>query len=208
MKNQKIEGIYCELEPLNLEKHGRDLWQAIRGNDDLWRYLLNGPYADEESFFTWLESCKNHASRIYFSVIDKNSKKALGVLALINCDPNHKTVEVGGIIFSPTMQKTRISSEAIYLIAKYVFEDLNFQRLQWICNNKNEASKKSAKRFGFSFEGILRQHLIAKGAKRDSAFFSILDNEWKNIKAAFEIWLNPNNFDETGKQKTKLQIAQ
>ncbi|MBU6339216.1 MAG: GNAT family N-acetyltransferase [Rickettsiales bacterium] len=191
---------------LNLEKHGTDLWKSIKDHNDIWQYLLNGPYEDQESFLSWLKDCENHKSRIYYTVIDKISKNALGVLCLIDSNLEHKTVEIGGIVFSPKLQKTTMASEAVFLLMNHVFENLKFRRLQWKCNNNNESSKKAARRFGFTFEGVHRHHMITKGKNRDTAFFSILDNEWPKIKSSFEKWLDPNNFDEKGHQKTKLLI--
>lgn len=204
--DRKLVGRYCTLEPLNIQKHGNDLWISIKDHEDIWQYLLNGPYQNQESFFAWLKACENHKSRVYYTVVNNISQKSLGILCLIDCDFENKTTEIGGIVFSPILQKTTIATETIFLLTKYVFEDLKLRRLQWKCNNNNESSKKAALRFGFSFEGIHRQHMITKGKNRDTAFFSILDNEWPNIKSSFEKWLNPNNFDENGNQKTRLII--
>ncbi len=201
-------GKYCTLESLKLANHGTDLWASIKNQDHIWYYLLNGPYQNQESFFAWLKACENHKSRIYYSVIDNISQKSLGVLCLIDSDLENKTTEIGGIVFSPKLQKTTMATEAVFLLIKNVFEDLEFRRIQWKCNNDNESSKKSAYRFGFVFEGVLRQHMITKGKNRDTAFFSILDSEWFDIKNAFEEWLNPSNFDKEGRQKTKLNILQ
>jgi RimJ/RimL family protein N-acetyltransferase len=200
-----LSGQYCRLEPVDIINHGTDLWRVLQGQNEVWKYLLDGPFDDEKSFLDWLGLCKNNQNRIYFAVIDLKSNQALGVLSLIDANKTHATVEAGGIVYSPALQKTTAATEAIYLLAKYVFDILSYRRFCWKCNNKNKASKKAALRFGFVFEGLFRQHMIVKKQNRDTAYFSILDNEWPSRKLSFEKWLDPKNFDESGKQKEKLR---
>lgn len=199
----QFHGKYCHLEPLNDLRHGADLWSNIQDHPEIWDYMMDGPFADENQFRTWLKNRESHKSRTYYSIISNNS--VLGAFCLMDADLTHSTIEIGGIFFSPKLQKTRIATEAIFLLMNHAF-DLGFRRLQWKCNQKNEASKKAAERFGFKFEGVLRQHMILKGQNRDTAFFSILDHEWPTIKSGFENWLDDKNFDELGIQKTKLSF--
>lgn len=202
---QKINltGKYCRLEPLNDSIHGSNLWSSTMGHDYIWDYMLDGPWPNETQFRHWLKERETHPSRVYYAIIDPKSNSALGALCLMDCDLKNKTTEVGGIFFSPQLQKTTIATESIFLLMNYAFE-IGYRRLQWKCNDLNQASKKAAQRFGFTQEGLFRQHMIVRGKNRDSAFFSILDSEWSNKKLAFERWLNENNFDEQGIQKTKL----
>ena len=124
--------------------------------------------------------------------------------SLMRIDPKHRVIEVGSILYSPLLQRTRGATEAMYLLMRYAFESLNNRRYEWKCNALNEPSRNAALRLGFTFEGIFRQHMIAKGQNRDTAWFSIIDSEWPKVKAAFEAWLAPENFTPEGAQKKKL----
>jgi RimJ/RimL family protein N-acetyltransferase len=113
-------------------------------------------------------------------------------------------IEVGSILYTPRLQRTAGATEAMYLMARHVFEDLGYRRYEWKCNALNAPSRSAAVRLGFSFEGIFRQHMIVKGRNRDTAWYSMLDSEWPARKQAFENWLDPANFDSEGRQKTPL----
>ena len=128
----------------------------------------------------------------------------MGVCALMRIDAANRVIEVGHILFTPLLQRTPAATEAMYLAARYVFDDLGYRRYEWKCNNCNEPSKRAASRYGFTYEGLFRQHLIMKGRNRDTAWFSMLDSEWPARKAAFEAWLAPENFDAEGKQVRPL----
>jgi RimJ/RimL family protein N-acetyltransferase len=118
--------------------------------------------------------------------------------------PAMRVIEVGHIVYSAALQRTPLATEAQYLLARYVFETLGYRRYEWKCNALNAPSRHAAERFGFTYEGIFRQHLIVKGRNRDTAWFSMLDSEWPSRKAAFESWLSPDNFDAEGRQKHSL----
>jgi RimJ/RimL family protein N-acetyltransferase len=195
---------YCRLEPLLESSHGEDLWNEFRHNDEIWDYLFYGPWKDEKEFRQWLKEREIDQNRIYYTIIEPNSNKALGAFCLLDTDLKNASTEIGGIIFSPKLQKTRIATEAVFCLMNYAF-DLGFRRLQWKCNNENDASKKAARRFGFKEEGLLRQHMIVKGKNRDSLFFSIIDSQWPELKESFEKWLDEKNFDENGRQKIRLE---
>jgi len=119
-------------------------------------------------------------------------------------EPRHRVIEVGSIVYAPSLQRTRGATEAMYLMARYVFEELGYRRYEWKCNSLNAASRRAALRLGFTFEGIFRQHMIIKGRSRDTAWYSMLDSEWPRRKAAFERWLDVSNFNADGRQKTSL----
>lgn len=204
---QKIDlsGKYCRLEPLNEAAHGKDLWNLAGSYTDVWTHLLNGPWTDEQEFLQWIKFCENHPSRTYYAIVNLKSGIALGALSLIDCNLEHASGEIGGIFFSPQLQKTTIATEAVYLLSRYFFDDLGNRRLYWKCDANNAASEKAALRFGFTFEGTFRQHMIIKGKNRDSMFFSILDGEWDGCREAFEQWLDEENFDASGMQKVRLE---
>ena len=200
-------GRYGRVERLAPARHGGELWNAVQGHDEIWTYMsAYGPFAEATAFQQWLASREQLVDPYYYSIVDI-SGRALGVSTLMEIRPEHRSIEVGHIVYSPALQRTPLATEAQYLLAAYVFDTLGYRRYEWKCNALNAASRRAALRFGFSFEGILRQHMIAKGRNRDTAYFSMLDSEWPTRKAAFERWLAPENFDKQGKQKTRLSAG-
>ncbi len=143
---------------------------------------------------------------MFLAIVDNASGNAVGRAAYMNIVPNHRTIEVGHLMFSPQLQRTRLATEAMYLMMRHVFDDLRYRRYEWKCNAQNLGSRRAALRLGFSFEGIFRQHMIVKGRNRDTAWFSIVDGEWPAIKSALEQWLEPQNFDEHGTQRMRLGV--
>lgn len=199
-----IEGAWGRLEPLDTAKHGHDLWVAVEGHDSVWTYLGYGPFADEAAFLAWLTGREQLTDPLYWAVVDQSTGKAVGVLTLMEVRPAMGVIEIGHIFFSPVLQRTRAATEAIYLAMRHVFADLGYRRFEWKCDALNAPSRAAAIRFGFAYEGIFRQHMVIKGRNRDTAWYAILDKEWPSVKAAFEAWLKPENFDAAGHQKAAL----
>ena len=199
-----IAGVYGRLEPLDAKKHGDDLWAAIEGHDSVWTYLGYGPFAGRDAFVSWLQSREELLDPLSYAVVDAASGKALGVLTLMEIRPVHGVVETGHIFFAPVLQKTRAATEAIYLAMRHAFDDLGYRRFEWKCDALNAPSRAAAIRFGFTFEGIFRRHMVIKGRSRDTAWYSIVDAEWPVVKSGFEAWLAPGNFDAAGRQKIPL----
>ncbi len=200
-----LEGSSVRLEPLSAQ-HGDALWNALGGpaNEELWRYMGDGPFLNRAEFDTHLEAkCASH-DPLFYAIVDRASGRALGHAALMRIEPKHRVIEVGNIIYALDLQRTRAATEAMYLLAHYTFEELEYRRYEWKCNALNEPSRRAALRLGFTFEGIFRQHMIVKGHNRDTAWFSMLDSEWPLRKAEFERWLSPSNFDENGVQRSRL----
>jgi len=199
-----FDGAYVRLEPLALE-HARDLYEATHGNDreDIWRYLFTGPYPDFASFQNWVANAAQLADPLAWAVINKTGR-TVGALTLMRIDPPNRVIEVGGITFGTPLQRTTGSTETIYLLARYIFDDLGYRRFEWKCNDLNAPSKNAALRLGFSYEGLFRQHMIVKGRNRDTAWFAMLDSDWPARRKAFETWLAPRNFDADGKQRASL----
>jgi RimJ/RimL family protein N-acetyltransferase len=208
LRPQKVimEGRLVRLEPLDPETHGDALWDAVRGaeNDALWLYLSEGPFADRAAFDAYLDRAAASPDPFYFAVVDRVSGDAVGHATYMRIEPAHRVIEVGSILYSPRLQRTAGATEAMYLMARHAFEDLGYRRYEWKCNALNAPSRKAALRYGFQFEGIFRQHFIIKGRNRDTAWYSMLDSEWPERKAAFERWLDPSNFDSSGQQVTAL----
>ena len=199
-----LEGRYGRVEKLDAARHGADLWDAVKGSDHIWTYMsAYGPFGDQAAFTQWLSGREPLADPYSYAIVDK-AGRASGIATLMNITPPMRVVEVGHIVYSPRLQRTPLATEAQYLLARYVFEMLGYRRYEWKCNALNAASRRAASRLGFAFEGIMRQHMIAKGRNRDTAWFSMLDSEWPARKAAFERWLAPENFDAQGRQKSPL----
>jgi RimJ/RimL family protein N-acetyltransferase len=205
-ERRAIAGRYVRLEPLDPARHGDELFEAGSGPDAdrLWRYLFDGPYPDRAAFWAWLTRAAATDDPLFFVIRDAGSGRIEGRFAFMRIEPAHGVIETGSILFGPRLARTRAATESIYLQARYVFDDLGYRRFEWKCDNANEASKRAAGRFGFTFEGVFRQHMIVKGRNRDTAWFAMLDREWPARKAAFEGWLSSDNFDEAGRQRTSL----
>jgi RimJ/RimL family protein N-acetyltransferase len=198
-----LEGRYGRVERLATH-HREDLWQAYAGHDHIWTYMSSyGPFADAAAFSAWLES-RISLDDPYSYAIVAVSGRALGIATLMEIRPAMRVCEVGHIVYSPALMRTRLGTEAQYLLARYAFEALGYRRYEWKCNALNAPSRRAALRYGFVYEGIHRQRIIAKGRNRDDAWYSMLDCEWPARKAAFERWLAPENFDADGKQKLSL----
>lgn len=202
-----LQGRYGRVERLDPKRHVRDLWDAIKGHDHIWTYMsAYGPFADNAEFADWLSSREPLDDLYYYTIVDP-SGRAVGVATLMEIKPAHRSLEVGHIVYSPSLQRTPLGTEAQFLLARYVFKTLRYRRYEWKCNSLNEASRRAALRYGFTFEGILRQHMIAKNRNRDTAYYSMLDSEWPARKTAFETWLSPENFDSDGRQKSRLNTT-
>ncbi len=204
-----LKGRWITLAPLDAEKHAEALYRGLERRRGPRRRLdlsLRRPVSRTfDVFATGIEPRRSSADPLFFAVID-NATGARGRLsdAFMRIDPANRVIEVGNIMYTPAMQRTPGATEAQYLFARYVFDDLGYRRYEWKCNNLNAPSKRAAERFGFTFEGVFRQHMIVKGRNRDTAWFAMLDGEWPARKAAYERWLSPDNFDGEGRQKVAL----
>jgi RimJ/RimL family protein N-acetyltransferase len=199
-----LRGRSVTLEPLNAEQHASDLWQAVRGRDELWTYLFDGPYANEGEFRRAVEVKQSATGAVFLAIVPAAAGIAAGWASLMRMEPAHGVIEVGSILLSPALQRTTAATEAMYLMAGHVFDHLGYRRYEWKCNAENLPSRRAAQRLGFTFEGIFRQHMVIKNKNRDTAWFSMLDHEWPARKLAVESWLSPSNFDENGGQRQPL----
>jgi RimJ/RimL family protein N-acetyltransferase len=196
-------GRYGKVERLDPSRHGASLWEAVQGHDRIWTYMAYGPFGEEGPFSAWLASRAALTDPYYYAVVTP-ADRAIGLATLMAIRPDMRVVEVGNILLAPSLQRTALATEAQYLLARHAFETLRYRRYEWKCDALNAASRRAALRFGFSFEGIFRDHMIIKGRSRDTAWFAMLAAEWPARKAAFERWLAPENFAPDGTQKTKL----
>lgn len=208
---KKLLGHYCRVEILNIEEHAEDLFLAFANDEDHsnWTYLPYGPFDGDngfDKFKDWLKMTCSDEDPLFHSVIDVKTNKAVGLVSLMRIQPEVGVMEVGHIHFSPLMQRTPISTEALYLLMKRVFDELAYRRYEWKCDSLNTPSCNAAKRLGFTPEGIFRQLTMYKGRNRDTAWFAIIDSEWPLIKSMFEAWLAPSNFDDKGQQIHSLNF--
>jgi RimJ/RimL family protein N-acetyltransferase len=175
------------------------------GAETRFRYLFDKP-DDRAGFEAWLERSSASDDPLFYAVIDSATGRAEGRQALMRIAPEHGVIEVGNILWGPAISRTRVATEALFLHARYVFDELGYRRFEWKCDNRNEPSKRAAQRFGFTFEGVFRQHMMIKGESRDTAWFAMLDSEWPALRSGFERWLDPANFDAAGRQKKALGV--
>src|SRR5439155_24189676 len=201
-----LQGRFCRVEPLDAGRHAAELYAANSEDREgrMWTYL---PWGPDDGFDDYLAATKAWLLRegfITYAVIDAVSGKAVGIASYLNINLAAGSIEVGGIAYSPALQHRPAGTEAMYLMMRRVFDELGYRRYEWKCNALNAPSRAAAERYGFQFEGIFRQAEIVKGRNRDTAWFSIIDSEWPAIKAAFERWLDPANFDLDGGQRMSL----
>ena len=202
-----LEGRYAQIEALSVEKHAEDLL-AVYGPEsprEMWTYLFQPPVENLEELIVALKQMIERKDRFYYAIIDKATGKALGTFSLMRIDQANRVVEVGAVTFSPALKQTRMGTEAHYLLARYVFEELNYRRYEWKCDALNLPSRKAAERLGFVYEGTFRQAVIYKGRTRDTDWLSMIDKDWPKVKARFEAWLKSENFDENGQQLKSLR---
>jgi RimJ/RimL family protein N-acetyltransferase len=200
-----LEGLYARLEPLDPIRHADGLFAALMTEraEAAHLYLFETTMSRPD-FQKWIEAKAMRSDILCHVVIDKLSGKIGGRQDFMRADPNHGVIEIGSIHWGPTIAKSRVTTEALFLHADHAFSALGYRRYEWKCHNANEPSKRAARRFGFSFEGVFRQHMVHKGQNRDTAWFSIIDQEWALLKAGYQEWLAPANFDERGREKRKL----
>jgi RimJ/RimL family protein N-acetyltransferase len=202
-----LRGRYVTLEPLDADRHTPALWEAVRGHDEVWIWLSDGPYECEADLYRAVADKQAASSAVFLAILPEGPEphSAAGYASFMRIEPAHGVVEVGNILLAPALQRTRAATEAMYLMARHIFDDLGYRRYEWKCNAANQPSRRAALRLGFSFEGIFRQHMVIKGRNRDTAWFAMLDQDWPERRHAFETWLDPANFDSQGLQRTRLQ---
>ena len=208
-RGAQMQGRRCSLEAVDIDQHAGDLFEAFRQDRDHrnWTYLPYGPFDNEQDLRDWMASTCLGDDPCFFSVIDSTNARAVGLASYLRIESDVGVIEVGHIHFSPLMQGKPISTEAMYLMMRQVFEVWGYRRYEWKCDALNKPSCKAAQRLGFMCEGIFRQATMYKQRNRDTAWYSMLDREWPVVKPAFETWLSPENFDAEGKQQTSLSTT-
>lgn len=202
-----LSGSWCTLEPADVERHARGLHDALARDVSGagWTYLPYGPFPDAEAYAAWMRTSALGSDPQFFVVVDR-SGGAVGIASYLRIEPAHGVIEIGHIRWSPALQRTPAATEAIFLLIDYAFT-LGYRRVEWKCDSRNAPSRSAAARFGFRFEGEFLQHMIVKGCNRDTAWFAILDHEWPPLRSNFVRWLAAENFDEQGRQRSRLATA-
>jgi len=202
----QLHGRYCRLEPIDAGQHAQDLFDAYAdapdGSD--WTYMASGPFDHADSYRQYAAQLQQSHDPLHFAVIDLASGRAVGSLALMRIDARNGVIEVGHVALSRRLKRTRVATEAQFLLMRYAFDTLGYRRYEWKCDSLNAPSRHAAQRLGFSFEGIFRQAIVYRARSRDTAWFSIIDGEWPTLRTAFDAWLDPANFDGDGQQRQSL----
>jgi RimJ/RimL family protein N-acetyltransferase len=201
-----MAGRFCRVEPLDCDRHAADLFAANGADGDgrNWTYLPQGPFAAFEPYRASLAAAIGRGKALAHAIIECGSGRAVGVASYLAIDPQNGTIEIGGINYSPRLQKSPAATEAMYLLMRRVFDELGYRRYEWKCDSLNAPSRAAAQRLGFRYEGLFRQAMAYKGRSRDTAWFSVIDSEWPTLRIAFERWLDPSNFDAEGRQRVGL----
>lgn len=199
-------GRFCAVEPLDPERHAAPLFAAYAEDRDgrLWTYLPRGPYASAEEYRAWAAGAAASDDPLTHAIIDLASGAAVGTAAYMRIEPQVGVIEVGSITYSPRLQRRPAATEAMYLMMRRVFDEFGYRRYEWKCDSLNAPSRAAAARLGFRYEGLFRQATITRGRNRDTTWFSVIDRDWPVLRAAFERWLDPANFDAQGQQRRSL----
>lgn len=203
---EPLIGRTCRVEPLDPDRHAADLHEAdlMDAEGRSWTYLPYGPFATLKDYRAWMEATCQGEDPLFHAIVDAATGRAVGVASYLRIDPKNGVIEVGHIHYSPRLQRTPAATEAMYLMMRRVFDELGYRRYEWKCDALNAGSRAAAARLGFRFEGVFRQATVYRGRSRDTAWHAIIDGEWPAAKAAFERWLDPSNFDGSGRQRLSL----
>lgn len=206
----ELRGQHVVVRPVNADTDAEPLYAVSHlpdGDPSVWTYLSDGPYESVERLHKRLEQAQTSTDRVYFTVVRAVDQRPLGWASYLRITPVYGVLEIGHLWFAPELQRTTAATEAVYLLASHAFDQLGYRRLEWKCNALNAASRKAAERFGFSYEGTFRKHQIVKGHNHDTAWYAITEDEWPAIRAGFQAWLAPENFDRHGNQIRVLRDA-
>ena len=205
--HQRIMGRYCELHPISIE-HTAELWDTLTEEKlgKNWTYLPDEPFRDKTAFETWVEGLAKSEDPQFYTILPRLHQRPAGIFSLMRIQPQAGSIEIGHIHFSESLKKTREATEALFLLMETSFE-LGYRRLEWKCDALNEPSRNAAHRLGFVYEGTFRNALVYKGRNRDTAWFSIIKEDWPRLKSEYLRWLDPSNFELDGKQRSKLSAS-
>lgn len=204
---KSLVGNFCHLEPIDIDNHSNQLFHNLSADNsgESWTYLPYGPFTTIADFQQWIKETTADRDTLLYAVMDSNTKQPVGVAGFLRINADHGTIEVGHLHYSKFLKQSPAATEAMYLMMSYAFDELHYRRYEWKCHSLNQSSRNAALRLGFTFEGIFRQCNVFKDRNRDTAWFSIIDGEWPELKEKFKRWLRRDNFDGQGKQIVRLQ---
>ncbi len=209
LDGRMLTGRTVKLERLDIARHGPELYRSFcdaPGQEAIWTYMNFGPWPDEGAFLAWATSVESGVDPMFYAIVPDNGDAA-GMAAFQAHALAHGSIELGNIWFAPSLQGSTAATEAIYLMLCHAFDDLGCRRVEWKCDSLNAKSRRAAERFGFQYEGLFRQHFVIKGRNRDTTWFAMLDGDWPAVKARFDNWLDPANFDDNGRQRRPLSVG-
>jgi RimJ/RimL family protein N-acetyltransferase len=201
-------GSHILVRPVNAEGDAVPLFSISHlpdGDPSIWTYLLDGPYESPDHLRKALAWAETSDDPLCFTLVPLADERPLGLASYLRITPELGVIEIGHIWFGVPLQRTTAATEAIYLLIRHAFDDLGYRRVEWKCNALNAASRRAAERFGFTFEGVFRKHMVVKGRNRDTAWYAITNDEWPAIRRGFEAWLAPENMDGEGRQRRSLR---
>lgn len=200
-----LHGRWCRVEPLDPARHADDLFAANAADraGALWAYMSYGPFEDPRAWRDWLERHSATADPQAYAIVPARSGRAEGLASFLRIAPTHGSIEIGHLVFAPSLQRTPAATEAMVLMMQRAFA-LGYRRLEWKCDALNRASRQAALRLGFTFEGVFRQATVTKGRNRDTAWYAVIDRDWPTLAAVLAHWLEPGNFDAQGRQSSRL----
>lgn len=201
-----MQGRFCCVEALSAEKHAESLFRAYRHDAEgaLWTYVPMGPFDEFADFCGWIDAASRDESQPYFAIVNQETGEASGIACYLRLQPEHGVIEVGGIVYSPLLQRKPAATEAMFLMMRHVMGELGYRRYEWKCDALNAPSRRAAERLGFTYDGLFEQAIVYKGRNRDTAWFSILDKDWPTLERAYTAWLDPGNFGDDGEQYRNL----
>lgn len=204
---RSLEGRYVRLGRIDIDRDEARLFACGHGDraEALWRYMPYGPFASRQQMREWLQRCTVSTDPLWFAAHGSDSGAAIGMAAIMEIRPAAGVAEIGHIWFGPAHQRTREATEALFLLMDHILTACRYRRLEWKCDALNARSRGAARRLGFRYEGTFYNHTIVKRRNRDTAWFSILDSEWPPLRLRLAAWLDPSNFDQTGRQVTALR---
>ncbi|HEX4734466.1 MAG TPA: GNAT family protein [Thermoleophilaceae bacterium] len=197
---RELRGRHVTLRPVAADD--AEALFAVSQDPQIWTYLPYGPYESVEAMRSRLAQIEGSGDPLFFTVVSDGEPQ--GIVSYLRIDTENGSIEIGHIWFGTPLQQTTAATEAIYLLGSHAMDELGYRRFEWKCNALNQKSRRAAVRFGFTFEGVFRNHMVVKGRNRDTAWYSITDDEWPAIRDAFQAWLAPDNFDENGVQRRPL----
>ncbi|MGR3572261.1 GNAT family N-acetyltransferase [Brevirhabdus sp.] len=198
-----MQGRYARLEPLDPDRHAAQIHRANVASDAIWDFLPYGPFGSEADYHRWTREVAPAEDPLFYAIQSRAEGAWCGIAGFLRIAPEAGSIEIGHINLSPRLQRSRAATEALFLMMAWAFDN-GYRRFEWKCDALNLPSRRAAQRLGLSYEGIFRQAAVVKGRNRDTAWFAAIDKEWPALREAFGIWLDPSNFDASGKQRERL----